>query len=235
MLDFWGRGFDVAERMGLLPSIRERGYLIDRLRFVDSSGFTRSEVEVTIRRALGNRFVSIPRGELARVIFERARSRAEMVFGDTVAAVDEDEGAVRARWRAAFRSAGRSRWSALPGKRAPSAGVYALCDRGELPHLRVSNAIRLRVEDLEGFTRRGPPSSPPRCLPERRVCPAGRGRRRSVRTQPDAGLQAHGSRAYRSRAYRSGTRESRRDLRVGPVRLWPEWLRSSPTTTLQHR
>jgi len=30
-----------------------------------------------------------------------------------------------------------------------AATVYALCGRGELAHLRVSNAIRVRVEDLE--------------------------------------------------------------------------------------
>src|SRR4030095_2003697 len=41
--------------------------------------------------------------------------------------------------------------------RVSRATVYALCDRGELPHRRVSNAIRLRVEDLEAFTRRGRP------------------------------------------------------------------------------
>jgi excisionase family DNA binding protein len=29
--------------------------------------------------------------------------------------------------------------------------VYRLCARGTLPHLRVSNAIRLRIEDLEDF------------------------------------------------------------------------------------
>ncbi len=33
--------------------------------------------------------------------------------------------------------------------------VYRLCERGELPHVRVSNAIRLRVEELEDFIRRG--------------------------------------------------------------------------------
>jgi excisionase family DNA binding protein len=32
--------------------------------------------------------------------------------------------------------------------------VYRLCARGALPHLRVSNAIRLRVEDLEDFVHR---------------------------------------------------------------------------------
>jgi excisionase family DNA binding protein len=39
--------------------------------------------------------------------------------------------------------------------RVSRATVYALCDRGALPHLRVSNAIRLRGEDLEAFIRRG--------------------------------------------------------------------------------
>jgi excisionase family DNA binding protein len=31
------------------------------------------------------------------------------------------------------------------------ATVYALCERGELPHLRISNAIRVRRVDLEAF------------------------------------------------------------------------------------
>ncbi|HET6981555.1 MAG TPA: FAD-binding domain [Myxococcaceae bacterium] len=98
MLDFWGLGFDVAERMGVLATIRERGYFIDSLRFVDSSGSTRSKVSAaTIRRALGDRFVSIPRGELARIVFERARSRTETLFDDTVADVHEDEGGLNVR------------------------------------------------------------------------------------------------------------------------------------------
>ena len=37
MLDFWGLGFDVAERMRLLPVLRERGYAIDSVRFVDAA------------------------------------------------------------------------------------------------------------------------------------------------------------------------------------------------------
>jgi 2-polyprenyl-6-methoxyphenol hydroxylase-like FAD-dependent oxidoreductase len=98
MLDFWGLGYDVAERMGILATIRERGYLIESLRFVDSSGSTRSEVSAsTIRRALGDRFVSIPRGELARIVFERARARTETLFDDTVASIQEDEGGLNVR------------------------------------------------------------------------------------------------------------------------------------------
>jgi len=34
------------------------------------------------------------------------------------------------------------------------ATVYALCARGELSHVRVSNAIRIRLEDVEDFIAR---------------------------------------------------------------------------------
>ncbi len=36
-----------------------------------------------------------------------------------------------------------------------TATVYALCERGELPHVRVSNAIRVAPADLEAFIARG--------------------------------------------------------------------------------
>ena len=35
-----------------------------------------------------------------------------------------------------------------------TATVYRLVERGELAHLRVSNAIRIRVVDMESFVRR---------------------------------------------------------------------------------
>ena len=35
-----------------------------------------------------------------------------------------------------------------------AATVYKLCDRGELPHVRVSNAIRVAPADLETFLSR---------------------------------------------------------------------------------
>jgi excisionase family DNA binding protein len=35
-----------------------------------------------------------------------------------------------------------------------SAIVYRLCERGELPHHRVSNAIRIAPADLEAFLNR---------------------------------------------------------------------------------
>ena len=38
MIDFWGIGFDVAERMNLIPQLRDIGYLIDCVKFVNERG-----------------------------------------------------------------------------------------------------------------------------------------------------------------------------------------------------
>ncbi len=68
--------------------------------------------------------MSIPRGELARVIFERARSRAETIFGDTLAAVDEDEGGLHVR----FERGGERRFDLLVGADGLHSAVRSLLE-----------------------------------------------------------------------------------------------------------
>ncbi|HEX4051806.1 MAG TPA: FAD-binding domain [Steroidobacteraceae bacterium] len=82
MIDVWGVGFDILERYDLLEAARQRGYVFDRLKFVDELGADKSVVGGDVfRRALGGRFFSIPRGELARVIHETVESRVEVLYG----------------------------------------------------------------------------------------------------------------------------------------------------------
>ena len=38
LIDFWGTGFDVAERMGLVPRLRREGYDLTEVRDVASDG-----------------------------------------------------------------------------------------------------------------------------------------------------------------------------------------------------
>jgi 2-polyprenyl-6-methoxyphenol hydroxylase-like FAD-dependent oxidoreductase len=91
MIDFWGVGFDVVERMNLIPHLRDVGYLIDRVKFVDERGRTRSGFNAEmLRRTLGNRFFSLPRGDLARAIFDTVADKIETIFGDCVTAIHEN-------------------------------------------------------------------------------------------------------------------------------------------------
>ncbi|MEO6774776.1 MAG: FAD-binding domain [Kofleriaceae bacterium] len=91
VIDFWGVGFDVAERMELISELRERGYDMDRLRYLRDDGRTRSELDAgSIHRAIGDRFTSLPRGELAAAIFARVEHEIETMFGDSIRSFVDD-------------------------------------------------------------------------------------------------------------------------------------------------
>jgi 2-polyprenyl-6-methoxyphenol hydroxylase-like FAD-dependent oxidoreductase len=96
MIDFWGVGYQVAQRMGIEEPIRAAGYEMERLRSVGSRGEVKADVDVNaFRRLLGTDFTSLPRGDLAAAIYATIEDKVETVFGDSVAAVDEDEDGVR--------------------------------------------------------------------------------------------------------------------------------------------
>jgi 2-polyprenyl-6-methoxyphenol hydroxylase-like FAD-dependent oxidoreductase len=90
MIDFWGPGYEVAERMALIPKIGDRGYRMKEVRIVNSQGRRVSGFSADLfRDGLNNRFISIPRGELARLLYEAIAGRAEKIFGDSVRALNE--------------------------------------------------------------------------------------------------------------------------------------------------
>jgi 2-polyprenyl-6-methoxyphenol hydroxylase-like FAD-dependent oxidoreductase len=90
VIDFWGLGYDIAERMGLLPDLRCRGYQVNELRFVDSRGRCVGGFGAEVfRRITNGRYLSLPRGDLASAIYRAIESRCEAIFGDSVTAVEE--------------------------------------------------------------------------------------------------------------------------------------------------
>ncbi len=95
MIDFWGAGYDVAERMGVLGPIREAGYAIQDLRLVNEEGRRVAGFGIAIFRKLsGGRFTSLPRGRLSAILHRHIRDRIEIIFGDTVAALHQDSSGV---------------------------------------------------------------------------------------------------------------------------------------------
>jgi 2-polyprenyl-6-methoxyphenol hydroxylase-like FAD-dependent oxidoreductase len=90
MIDFWGVGYDVAERMGLIDELRSKGYFIDEVRFVDARGGKIGGLKLEpLRALLKDRFFSILRGDLARALYDRVAGEVECIFGDTLAAIEE--------------------------------------------------------------------------------------------------------------------------------------------------
>jgi 2-polyprenyl-6-methoxyphenol hydroxylase-like FAD-dependent oxidoreductase len=89
-IDFWGVGYTVAERMGILPDVRAHGYRIREVRDVDERGrkvggfCTDFLVE-----GLRDRYTTVPRGDLAAAIFRAVANRVETLFDNTISAIDE--------------------------------------------------------------------------------------------------------------------------------------------------
>lgn len=90
MIDFWGVGYTVAERMGLLPALEEAGYHVEEIRFVDRNGDKVVSAPVKAFRQLANdRLLSLPRGDLAAAIYRSIEGKVETLFGESITSIEQ--------------------------------------------------------------------------------------------------------------------------------------------------
>lgn len=95
VIDFWGRGFDIAARMGILSDLKSEGYNAKEVRLVDAEGHRVGGFDVDVFRALTHdRYVSIPRGDLAELIYRKIDGHFETIFGDSVKEIRQDSDSV---------------------------------------------------------------------------------------------------------------------------------------------
>lgn len=90
VVDFWGLGFQLVEKMGLLSQVLDQGYTQRELRFVDErlnkiGGFSTE----AMGDLSGGRFTTIRRGALVEMIYGALEGEVETVFGDSIARVVE--------------------------------------------------------------------------------------------------------------------------------------------------
>ena len=99
VIDFWGLGYDIAEKMGLLPDITRIGYHTQELRIVDEDGRRLSGFGVQLFRELtGGRYVTIGRGDLSKLICDQISGSCEIIFGDSIAGLRETGGEVHVQF-----------------------------------------------------------------------------------------------------------------------------------------
>jgi 2-polyprenyl-6-methoxyphenol hydroxylase-like FAD-dependent oxidoreductase len=92
VIDFWGRGYDVAERMGMTDELDRTGYHIKEMRIVDDRGERVAGFGIGVLRELtGGRFVTLARSDLSRLLHEKIRSGTEIIFGDEITALRQHE------------------------------------------------------------------------------------------------------------------------------------------------
>jgi 2-polyprenyl-6-methoxyphenol hydroxylase-like FAD-dependent oxidoreductase len=76
--------------MGLIPRIRELGYQVREVRFVDRQGRKSGGFSVDVfGRVTHGRFTSLRRSDLAATIYRAIEGKVETVFGDSVAGIED--------------------------------------------------------------------------------------------------------------------------------------------------
>jgi 2-polyprenyl-6-methoxyphenol hydroxylase-like FAD-dependent oxidoreductase len=82
VIDFWGLGFEVAERMGLLETLRRQDLDIEEFQVVDGGGRRVAGIDQgALRELTGGRLMSLPRSAVASALYVR--------FGESITALTE--------------------------------------------------------------------------------------------------------------------------------------------------
>jgi 2-polyprenyl-6-methoxyphenol hydroxylase-like FAD-dependent oxidoreductase len=100
VIDFWGLGYDIADWMGLLEPIHRIGYHVREMRIVDDHGKRLAGFGTRVFRELtDDRYVTLPRSDLSRLLFEAIKDKTETIFGDEVVALQEQPDFVEVKFK----------------------------------------------------------------------------------------------------------------------------------------
>jgi 2-polyprenyl-6-methoxyphenol hydroxylase-like FAD-dependent oxidoreductase len=90
VIDFGLVGYDIAEKMALIPRLRELGYQVRETRLVDRRGCTSASLLTeSLARLTHGRYLSLPRSDLSATIYGALDGTVETLFGDSVASIEE--------------------------------------------------------------------------------------------------------------------------------------------------
>ncbi len=96
VIDFWGLGYDISERMDLRTEIDDVGYHVKELRIVDRAGRRLAGFGTNVFTELtGGRYVTLQRSDLSRLLFTRLEGRVETIFDDEIMTLDDQPDGVR--------------------------------------------------------------------------------------------------------------------------------------------
>ena len=95
IVDLFGSGFEAAQRMGLLPLLRDVSYEFEAVRWLGATGRTSARLPYRVPVALfEGRLMSLLRGDLQRVVLAQLPSTVQLRFNQWVTQVRAPVGAV---------------------------------------------------------------------------------------------------------------------------------------------
>ncbi len=99
IIDFWGLGFDIAEKMGIVPALLRSGYFVEDVKLVDAAGRRVGGFSAAVfKQATKGRYTSLPRGELAAELYRTIEGRVETIFGDRITEIVDASAGARVKF-----------------------------------------------------------------------------------------------------------------------------------------
>jgi 2-polyprenyl-6-methoxyphenol hydroxylase-like FAD-dependent oxidoreductase len=94
-IDFWGAGFDVAEKMDIVRDLDKADLNMSELSFVNAKGKRKAGLNYQkIKKLMNGRAFTLLRSDLSKVIYHRLGSDIEIIFGDTIVNMEQNESKV---------------------------------------------------------------------------------------------------------------------------------------------
>lgn len=146
-VDFWGAGFQVAERMGLAPRLRQEGYRFREAREVSDSGRRIAHFDpLRLIDGYGGGYVTILRSDLSAALWEALDGQVEAIFDTTVASLHDDGDRVLVE----FADGAQREFDLVVGADGLHSRVRSLVF-GPEPEFERDLGITVAAFDLEGY------------------------------------------------------------------------------------
>ena len=95
MIDFFGPGWQVAERMQLITKLKDVGYRIPKVVWMSPHHRTEASLDYALLEKMSDgKFISIMRGDLERSLFEGLPQLVDVRFGSSVQAIETRENGI---------------------------------------------------------------------------------------------------------------------------------------------
>lgn len=89
-IDFVGTGYDVAEKMGILPVLQQQQLPVEKLIYVDKTGKQTAELNIQIMRdALNGRYMGLMHPTLEETLYAAIQNHVEVRFATSLTAVHQ--------------------------------------------------------------------------------------------------------------------------------------------------
>lgn len=95
LIDFWGPGFDVAEKMQLLDTLKQYNNPWSQFHFISDTDKTPSRFDINLlRRLLNDRVYSIKHGDLERTLLDTIKTDVKIIYNTIITTIKNIDSAV---------------------------------------------------------------------------------------------------------------------------------------------